>query len=97
MDRAGLWRTKLSTLLPPGLTPMSNSRGAAMLLVLLLALALIPAAGTLASMAQQDLAASLDDFHRAKAQAAACAGLALVEVDLLQGVKGKLAGIGMGN
>ncbi|MGI6364896.1 MAG: hypothetical protein ACOX2G_04000 [Bacillota bacterium] len=61
-----------------------------MLLALVLTMAVLPAAGTLAYIARTDLAAALDDYHRTKAVCAAKAAVALVEADLQSGGSGQI-------
>jgi hypothetical protein len=61
-----------------------------MLLALILTAAVLPAAGILAQIARMDLAAALDDYHRVKAEYAARASVALVEVDLQRGGTGQI-------
>lgn len=53
-----------------------------MLLALVLTMAILPAAGTLAYIARLDLEAALDDYHRTKALYAAQGAIALVEANL---------------
>lgn len=56
-----------------------NKRGSALLLVLVLTTAVLPAAGTLIYIARSDLASALDDYHNVKAMSAARAVIALAE------------------
>lgn len=61
-----------------------------MLLALVLTMAVLPAAGTLAYIARSDLAAALDDYHRTKATYAAEGAIALIEADLKAGGDGQI-------
>lgn len=68
-----------------------NKRGSALLLVLVLTTAVLPAAGTLIYIARSDLASALDDYHNVKAMSAARGAVLLAEADLKSGGDGKIA------
>lgn len=68
-----------------------NKRGSALLLVLVLTTAVLPAAGTLIYIARSDLASALDDYHNVRAINAARGAVLLAEADLKSGGDGKIA------
>ena len=73
---------KLSLLLLHPRRKALSQKGSAMLLALILTMAILPAAGTLAYIARRDLESALDDYHRIRALYAAQGAIAWIEADL---------------
>lgn len=67
-----------------------NKKGSALLLILILSVAVLPAAGTLLYIARSDLSSALDDYHHVRAMHAARGGLDLAGADLLKGGDGRV-------
>src|SRR5690554_2241130 len=83
MDRNNISRRKLPQLLLHSARKALNNKGSALLLALVLSMAVLPTAVTLASIARSDLRSARDDYHRRKVDNAVQGALALVEADLL--------------